>query len=643
MGTRSRMVQGPKCRRRSRVPSARASRRGALATAVALLVVIALPAEAAPSLSNTRIIGGPGKAFVYAWGAATLPDGDILISDYWNYHVKRFNPDGSLQTQYATGNRGTNFGQHLAPYDLAVDPSTQTFYFGDVDAQRTVDEYSYATGQFVLDFGGPSRYAYPSYPAVTTDGRVVVADSRNHRISVNTSSGQALFTIGTQGSNVGQFRTPRGIDICGGCADNGDDLLFIADSGNGKIQVWRVRPGGTTASSVQFIESFGRKGTQTPAEPGPFGAAGNLRGVAVDEENGWVYVVDATNGFTSKWEIDGSYSVFSHAGDYLLRFGGGGTGPGRFPSGGRGVTVGTDGRVWVSDLAQFRVHIFSPSGQFLAQVPNPPQPPPLGGFNTVSDVAVDEQGNIWAIDTMNQRFQKFAPNGTPLAEWGMRGGGTEASFNYPRGIAVDDTGPGCPTYTCVIVADTDAGAIVKFDANGNFLWSAGGGGTIRTWSIAVAPDGRIFAPDTGGNRVVILSPSGQQIGQFGGPGSGNGQFRFPRGIAYDPTDGTIWVADSTRGDIQHFTTSGQYLGRVSPAAAGRAQQQLMDVQVAGNYLYVSDAKAHRVSIFSDTGQFVAQTTQGQVLGPMGLHVQGNALYVAESVGNRIRQYTIVGS
>ena len=263
----------------------------------------------------------------------------------------------------------------------------------------------------------------------------------------------------------------------------------------------------------------------------------------------------------------------------------------------------------------------------------------------MSDVAVDEQGNIWGVDTMNQRFQKIAPNGTPLGEWGVRGGGTEASFNYPRGIAVDDTGPGCPTYTCVIVADTDAGAIVKFDANGNFVWSLGGGGTIRTWSIAVAPDGTIFAPDTGRNRVVIISPSGQQIGQFGTPGTGNGQFRFPRGIAYDPVRDSVWVADSTRGDIQEFSRTGAYRGRVSPAAVGAAQQQLMDVAVSGDSLYVSDAKTHKVSIFSKaTGQRVYVTPSNlPLLGAMGLHVEGNALYVAESVGNRIRHLSIAGA
>ncbi len=561
----------------------------------------------------------------------------MLISDYWNYSIKRFSSSGSLVTEYAKNTKGSDRGRHLAPYDLAVDPAAQAFYFGDVDAQRTVDKYSYATGNFILDFGGASRYTYPAYPAVTSDGRVVVADSRSHRISVNTSTGTELFRFGTQGGGTGQFQTPRGIAICHGCAAGGDDWLYVADSGNARGQIWLLRQGGTTASSVQWIRNFGGRGTPGAVEPGKFGPAGNLRGVAVDEESGWVYVVDATNGFTSKFDLQGNY---------LLRFGGKGTGAGRFPSGGRGITVGGDGRVWVSDLGQYRVHIFSPQGQFLTQVPNPPQPPPLGGFNTPSDVAVDEQGYIWAIDTMNQRFQKFAPNGTPIAEWGTRGGATDLGFNYPRAISVDDTGPGCPTYTCVLIADTDTGSIVKFDANGNTVWSLGSGGAIKSWAIATAPDGRVFAPDVTKNRVVIISAGGAQIGQFGTPGTGNGQFRNPRGIAFDPADNTLWVADSARGDIQHFSLSGQYLGRVSPAAAGVTMQQLMDVQVAGNYLYVSDAKAHRISIFSKAGQFIGSsagggTGLGRVLGPMGMDVVGNHLYVAESVGNRIQDFTIV--
>ena len=460
------------------------------------------PSGAATGLAGARAVGQAGSAFLYPWGLSALPDGSVLVSDYWNYSVKRFSSTGQLLNEYAKSTKGTNAGQHLAPYDVAFDPARNAFYFGDVDANRTVDRYG-LDGSYQMEFGGPSRYTYPSYPAVASDGRVFVADSRSHRISVvNANTGAEIFRFGTQGAGTTQFRTPRGIAFCHGCGAAGADLLFVADSGNARVQVWSVAQGGTTAASVSYLRTLGGPGSAETPAPGTFGPKGNLRGIAVDEANGWVYVVDATNGFTSKFAISGTY---------LTRFGGKGTGKGRFPSGGRGVTVDTQGRVWVADLGQFRVHIFSSSGQFLSQVPEPPQPPPLGGFNTVSDVAVDEQGNIWAVDTMNQRFQKFSPQGVPLAEWGRRGGGSDLSFNYPRGIAVDDTGPGCPTYTCVLVGDTDAGQIVKFDANGNTVWSAGGEGAYKAWAMAVAADGTIYAPDVGRARVVVLSSSGSLI------------------------------------------------------------------------------------------------------------------------------------
>jgi DNA-binding beta-propeller fold protein YncE len=611
-------------------------RRVAVAAAVAVLAATVPAGAAAPTLSVRRAIGGPGFAYVYAWGAATLPDGDVLISDYWNFSVKRFASDGSLVAEYAKTTKGSGFGRHLAPYDLAVDPAARAFYFGDVDAQRTVDKYSYEDGRFLLDFGGRTRFTYPAYPAVTSDGRVVVADSRAHRITVSTSTGTELFRFGSQGTGNGRFRTPRGIAICHGCAPGGDDWLYVADSGNARGQIFRMAIGGTTGASVSFVGVFGGKATGYPVEPGRFAAGGNLRGVAVDEDRGIVYVVDAGTGFTNAFDLQGTY---------LRRFGGRGAGPGKFPSGGRGVTVGADGRIWVSDLGQFRVHVFGPGGRFLFQVPDPPQPPPLGGFNTASDVAVDELGYAWVVDTMNQRFQRFSPTGTPLGEWGTRGGPTALGFNYPRGIAVDDTGPGCPTYTCVLLADTDTGSVVKFDANGSPVWALGSKGAIKAWSLAVGPDGTVYAPDVSKDRIVVISAAGAQVRQFGSTGRGERQFLFPRGIAVDPTDGTLWVADSQRGDIQHLTPTGAYLGRVVPSAAGVTVRQLMDVQVAGQYLVVSDTKAHRLYLFSKSGTLVGTAggggrALGRMLGPMGMDVVGDRLYVAEATGNRVQEFSI---
>ncbi|MGZ8566051.1 MAG: hypothetical protein ACXWXS_03260, partial [Actinomycetota bacterium] len=503
---------------------------------VGIGIAVPPPAEAAFTLTHSRNIGEPGSAFLYAWGAESLPDGDILISDYWNYSIKRFHANGDFVTELIEDTQGSARGSHLAPYDIAATPNGNVFYFGDVDAQRTVDKYR-IDGTFLLDFGGPARYTYPAYPAVTSDRRVVVVDSRSHRISVTKANGQELFRFGTTGRGEGQFRTPRGIDICRRCAPGNDDWLYIADSGNARGQIWRLRRGGTTAASATFVKNFGGD---------RFGGGGNLRGIAVDKERGFVYVVDAFTGFTNKFDLDGTF---------LKRFGGKGTGGGRFPTGGRSVAVDGRGRVWVADLAQFRVHVFSRSGRYRFQVPRTPQPPPLGGFNTPSDVAVDPQGYIWVIDTMNQRFQKFAPNGTALEEWGIRGGPQAYGFNYPRGIAV---GPGCNTYTCVVVADSDTGSIVKYDADGDFLWSYGAGtapeGQQKAWSLAVADNGDIYAPLLGQHRVLVLSADGDVVGTFGAA-----RLEDPHGIAVDPEDGTIWVADRATNTVQHFEANGDFI------------------------------------------------------------------------------------
>jgi sugar lactone lactonase YvrE len=70
------------------------------------------------------------------------------------------------------------------------------------------------------------------------------------------------------------------------------------------------------------------------------------------------------------------------------------------------VTVDGQGNVWVGDMPGFRAQVFSPSGQFLFQVPASGGEPPEGGFNQPRGVSVDAQGNVFVTDTHNWRVQK---------------------------------------------------------------------------------------------------------------------------------------------------------------------------------------------------------------------------------------------
>jgi hypothetical protein len=70
-------------------------------------------------------------------------------------------------------------------------------------------------------------------------------------------------------------------------------------------------------------------------------------------------------------------------------------------------------------------------------------------------VAVDSAGNVYVVDSENNRVEMFDPNGRFLAKWGVRGVGLGA-FSQPTAVAVDCNGS-------VYVADTNNNRIERFD------------------------------------------------------------------------------------------------------------------------------------------------------------------------------------
>ena len=616
--------------------------------AILALIAMAPSGSAQSSLASAqRIVGGPGHAFLYGWGVGASPDGRTMyVSDYWNFEVKRFALDGTYLGSIAADTRGSGPGQHLSPYDVSTAPGGD-LYFGDVDANRTVDRYT-AEGDFVLEFGGrgvgPGLYEYPSYVEVASDGRVFVVDSRQHHVTVTTPEGVEVFRFGELGFGPGMFRTPRGIAICRGCATvrtKDADLVFIVDTRNERVQVFSYVPG---TARVRSVRAFGcAEGSRKRCR---FAPGLNLRGIAVDAERRRVFVVDAAGD-----DVD----AFRFSGRPLFSFGGEGAGAGRFTDGGRGIEVDRRGRIWVGDLANFRAQVFSRDGGFLFQVPRDPALPPLDGFNGPSDVAVSTSGVAYVVDTRNQRVVKWdvAGDATPIVAWGSRGKGS-FGFNYPRAVAVDDGGRACPTAHCIYVADTDNNRIRKYTSTGRFLWRIGGSdteeGSMKSWSLDVGPDGNLYVANGGRRKVSIVNPEGEILHEFGRalPATGipqPGQLGFPRGIDVDD-DGTIWVSDGERGDVQHFDADGTYLGRIAPSGVGDDVLLLAaDVEVLDGLVYVADTRAHRIKVWTTAGDFVGAigaggSGLGRMFGPLGMDLVGDRLWVTESTGERVQEFRL---
>ena len=62
-----------------------------------------------------------------------------------------------------------------------------------------------------------------------------------------------------------------------------------------------------------------------------------------------------------------------------------------------------------------------------------------GQFRGSVDIAVDSSGNVYVVDTGNDRVQKFDSNGTFIRTLGSNGTGN-GQFSSPESIAVDSSG-----------------------------------------------------------------------------------------------------------------------------------------------------------------------------------------------------------
>ena len=628
--------------------------RALLATLALLLTFGAAPAAAqtppAP-LSPVRIVGGPGHAGMYAWGVATLPDGRMLLGDYWNLRVAAYNPDGTFDQDVMTSaTRGSGYGQHQAPYGVAVDPVTNDVYIGDVDGGANVDKYLYdpATDswsfglQFGTEGGGRNEFLYPASIAVGSDRLVFVADHWSDNVVVLRPDGSELFSFGGSATVSGSFTAPRGIAICHGCAAKGNDLVLITDNFAGKVHVFRHRVGGRKPASIRFIRSFGRDG----AAPGEFAPGHDLRGVAIDPVTKRVYVVDAASGWTNSYNLRGRYLG--------VRFGGFGGDAGSLAGGGRHLAVDIDGRIWVGHMPAFRAVIYDfDAGGYVGEAPWPAEPPPPLGFNQPRDVAIGPDGEIVVADTHNWRMLSIAASGTSqLAEWGTRGGGPSA-FNYQKGVGID------PRNGDVIVGDTDNNVVSKFTGTGEFVWRVGGiGGGLgkfkRPHDVDVAPDGRIYVADGRNTRIQVLGPNGTALFAFGGAGTGPGKFSFAQRVDYDDggtpanlADDAVWTADPELGRVTRFTREGDYVTHFGTRGSGTGQLLYAGgVAADTRCVYVADADRHRIVVFERDGDFVAEvggggTGLGRMFRPQGLELAANGrLWVVEQLGERLQEFRV---
>lgn len=217
-------------------------------------------------------------------------------------------------------------------------------------------------------------------------------------------------------------------------------------------------------------------------------------------------------------------------------------------------------RLYVADVGNRLVQVYTASsGAYVGHLPSDSQDMAIFGERGFTPYDI-ELSNGRIVVSSNDGVYFFDESGNVVARWGATKGAKHKSvygselgaFNFVDAIDVD------PATGRVYVADTLNRRIVALGSQGRWLWSSGGrdvdGEIVSFWmlprGVAVGPDGNIYVVDTfrsdgegmGTGHIVVLSPDGDLLSEFGRAGTTDGSFRFPEQIASGP-DGLWAIAD----------------------------------------------------------------------------------------------------
>ena len=266
-----------------------------------------------------------------------------------------------------------------------------------------------------------------------------------------------------------------------------------------------------------------------------------------------------------------------------------------------------------------------------------------GEFNEPAGITIDADGNLYVVDRLNHRVQKFDADGQFVAMVGEEG----SDFGQFHDPTTDDPafstdgpwGVGTDADGNVYIADTWSHRVQIFSSDLEFLRVLGED-LFGPRDITFDGDGDLLLVDTGNHRLREYAADGGLKTSFGSKGGDEGQFNEPSSITVSPS-GDIYVADFWNQRIQHFDADFRYVDEIDVPSWG--SQGITDrayiVVLADGTVIATDPGNGRFLVFDPSGTEVAVWKFSTDVGtsrPTGIAVDGlGRLYVSDGVASRV--------
>ncbi len=460
-------------------------------------------------------------------------------------------------------------------------------------------------------------------------------------------------------------------------------MRAITTDANGNVYIARYN-----GSSLSKIEKYSPDGTFLFS----FGSVGsgngqffNIEDMEIDA-NGKIYIADINNK---------RVQVFDAMGNFLYKFGSNGFGAGQFLKP-WGIAVDKDGNIYVGDndtqtKGIFSLQKFDNNGNFMTVIGS-------WGFNndqfqSISDVDVDDSGNIYVCDLTKSVIHRYDKNGNYLDRFGVIG---DLGNEYENGKFASSHFFDLDNNNNLYVSDIGNRRIQKF--NSNTIYQSRLGSSVNSpfpilgdffaigWLTIHKPSGvayvttgdqkiysfnvstmsnsegeflnpmgiavngsKIVVADAQSYRIQSFDKNGNFQSMFGDYNQTLGSFRSPNGLTLDNV-GNIYVTDVKTNFVQKFLPNGSFLlgfGGDGTTSGKFDKPQGIALDAGGN-MYVTDSGNNRVQKFLPNGNFLLEfgglgNGNGQLNNPSGIFVDGSGnIYVVDTGNNRVQKFNSAG-
>lgn len=620
---------------------------------------------------------GTAAQFDNPFGVCIDAAGNVYAVESNNHKIRKISPAGVVTT-FAGSTQGYADGtgtaaQFNSPSGICIDGSGN-LYVGDESNHKirkitpagVVTTFVGSSQGYADGTGTAAQFSFPSGICIDGSDNLYVADRVNCKIRkispagvVTTLAGSSAGYIDATGASA-QFNYPSGV-----CVDVSGNI-YVADRSNCLIR--KINSSGVVTTLAGNIS------------PGYVDATGTSArfylpyGVCTDA-SGNVYVGDQVNQKIRKITPAGVVTTF--AGSTQGYTNGTGTAAQFFaPS---GICIDASNNLYVGEVGNDIIRKISPVGIVTTLAGSPTGyldgTASTAQFSQPNDVCVDAGGNIYTIDTGNNKIRKISNSGVVSTFAGSISGysdgtGTSAQFNSLSGMCIDGIGN-------LYIVESNGNKIRKITSAGvvstlagsNTQGSADGTGISAQFcvpqGICIDGSGNLYVADLGNHRIRKITPAGvvttiagSSVGYLDANGTG-AQFNQPSSVCFDNASGSVFVTDRNNHKIRKISSTGvvtTFVGSSQGASDGLGTAASFNypmgicLSTSGN-LYIADAGNSIIRKITSAG--MVTTIAGSTIGFMdgtGTVAQFNNpnricedaignLYVADNGNNRIRKIT----